>query len=182
LIRPLLSRETIAARVRALAEEIAAEHPDEPLHLLVVLRGAFVFAADLARRLHETGIEVTIGFCRVASYGNRTESDGRPRVELPSAASLAGCGVLIVEDIVDSGRSLKTLSRALGVTAPRFVRSVVLLSKPARRKVVFDPDFVGFVVPDRFLVGYGLDHAGRYRELPFIGELLENETESAQGR
>ncbi len=175
-----LSEGVIADRVEALAREIAAVHPRHPrhpgdsgraLHLLVVLRGAFVFAADLARRLGALGVELTLDFCRVSTYGDDTEP-GVPAVELPDAAALAGREVLIVEDILDTGFTLAALRRAIAQQAtPRSLGSVALLSKPARRRIRIEADFTGFVVPDRFLVGYGLDHAGRYRQLPYIGVL-----------
>lgn len=165
-----LSAETIARRVAQLAEEIAAAHRHRKLHLLVVLRGAFVFASDLARRLDGLGVEVTVDFCRVASYGDGTEP-GVPAVELYHPETLTDRDVMIVEDIVDTGIALDALDRAIAPAAPRSLCSVALLSKPARRRLPVEADFVGFVVPDRFLVGYGLDYAGRYRQLPFIGVL-----------
>ena len=166
----LLSAEVIARRVETLAEEIAAAHANRRLHLLVVLRGAFVFAADLARRLDALGVELTVDFCRVASYGDGTEP-GVPAVELYHPETLTDRDVMIVEDIVDTGIALDALARAVAPSAPRSLCSVALLSKPARRRVPVEADFTGFVVPDRFLVGYGLDYAGRYRQLPFIGVL-----------
>ncbi len=164
----LLSEETIAARVLELAEEIAAAAGDSPLHLVVVLRGAFVFAADLVRALDRVGVEVTVGFCRIASYGDGT-TPGKPRLELPSPESLHGRDVLIVEDIVDTGVAFDALLPGLAGFGPRSLRTVALLSKPSRRRIGVPIDHVGFLIPDRFVVGYGLDHAGRYRQLPFIG-------------
>ena len=166
----VLSAEVIAARVKSLAEEIAAANAGRNLHLLVVLRGAFVFAADLVRELHARGIEVTVDFCRVASYGDGTEP-GVPAVELYHPETLTDRDVLIVEDIVDTGIALEALMRALKSAGPRSVASAALLSKPSRRRVAVQADFIGFVVPDQFLVGYGLDYAGRYRHLPYVGVL-----------
>ena len=166
----VLSAAVIARRVRSLAEEIAAAHEGRTLHLLVVLRGAFVFAADLARELDTLGCELTVDFCRVASYGDGTEP-GVPAVELYHPETLTDRDVLIVEDIVDTGLALEALIREVGSAAPRSLASVALLSKPSRRRVPVESDFTGFIVPDQFLVGYGLDYAGRYRQLPYIGAL-----------
>lgn len=166
----ILSPEVIAARVKSLAEEIAAANAGRNLHLLVVLRGAFVFAADLVRELHARGIEVTVDFCRVATYGDGTEP-GVPAVELYHPETLTDRDVLIVEDIVDTGVALEALLEAVNSAAPRSVACAALLSKPSRRRVTVQADFTGFIVPDRFLVGYGLDYAGRYRHLPYVGSL-----------
>lgn len=167
---PLLSEDAIAARVRQLAEEIAAARAGQRLHLLVVLRGAFVFAADLARRLDEQGVELTVDFCRVASYGDGTEP-GVPAVELYHPETLTDREVFIVEDIVDTGLALEALMRAVRRAAPRSMSSVAFLSKPERRRVPVEPDYTGFIIPDHFAVGYGLDYAGRHRHLPFVGIL-----------
>ena len=166
----VLSADAIAARVKSLAEEIAAAHAGRKLHLLVVLRGAFVFAADLVRELHAHGIEVTVDFSRVASYGDGTEP-GTPAVELYHPETLTDRDVMIVEDIVDTGTALEALLQAVKSAAPRSLCTAALLSKPSRRRVAIEADFTGFIVPDRFLVGYGLDYAGRYRHLPYIGAL-----------
>ena len=166
----VLSAEVIAARVKSLAQEIAEGNAGRNLHLLVVLRGAFVFAADLVRELHNRGIEVTVDFCRVASYGDGTEP-GTPAVELYHPETLTDRDVLIVEDIVDTGTALEALLQAVNSAGPRSVACAALLSKPSRRRVAIQADFTGFIVPDKFLVGYGLDYAGRYRHLPYVGSL-----------
>ncbi len=166
----VLSAAVIAARVESLAGEIEAAHADRKLHLLVVLRGAFVFAADLARALHSRGMEVTVDFCRVASYGDGTEP-GVPAVELYHPETLTDRDVMIVEDIVDTGFALEALMRAVKSAGPRSVCCAALLSKPNRRRVTIQADFTGFIVPDKFVVGYGLDYAGRYRHLPYVGSL-----------
>ena len=166
----VLSADAIAARVKSLSEEIAAANAGRNLHLLVVLRGAFVFAADLVRELHVRGIEVTVDFCRVASYGDGTEP-GVPAVELYHPETRTDRDVLIVEDIVDTGIALEALLKAVNSAGPRSVACAALLSKPSRRRVMIQADFTGFIVPDRFLVGYGLDYAGRYRHLPYVGAL-----------
>ena len=175
----VLSAEAIAARVTSLATDIAAANAGRNLHLLVVLRGAFVFAADLARELHGQGIEVTVDFCRVASYGDGTEP-GVPAVELYHPETLTDRDVLIVEDIVDTGIALEALLKAVHSAGPRSVACAALLSKPSRRRVAIQADFTGFIVPDKFVVGYGLDYAGRYRHLPYVGALQER-SERRQG-
>lgn len=171
----LLSADAIADRVRSLAGEIAVEHAKEAgeganLHLLVVLRGAFLFAADLARELAGLGVEATVDFCRIVSYRDGTEP-GVPEVHLFHPESLEGRHVLVVEDIVDTGVALEALRRALRPHRFRSLRSAALLSKPARRRLPVEADYTGFVIPDRFVVGYGLDYAGRYRHLPYVGVL-----------
>lgn len=171
----LLSAEAIRARVETLAGEIEVEHArvaaeGESLHLLVVLRGGFLLAADLARALARRGMEVTVDFCRIVSYRDGTEP-GDPEVHLEGAESLHDRHVLIVEDIVDTGVALDALTRAIAPHRPRTLRSVALLSKPARRRLPIEADFTGFVIPDRFVVGYGLDIAGRYRHLPHVAAI-----------
>ncbi len=154
-----------------LAAEIAQATPGGDLHLLVVLRGAFVFAADLARRLAEQGLDPSVDFCRVISYRDRAEP-GAPEIQGLHPDSLAGRDVLIVEDIIDTGGSLRALQEAIPSDGPRSLRSVALLHKPARRRHPrIAPDFTGFVIPDRFVVGYGLDFRERHRHLPYIGVL-----------
>ena len=171
----LLSADAIRERVETLADEIEAEHTaaageGEPLHLLVVLRGGFLLAADLARALARRGMEVTVDFCRIISYRDGTEP-GDPEVRLDDPESLRGKHVLIVEDIVDTGVALDALTRAVRPHRPRTLRCVALLSKPARRRLPIEADFTGFVIPDRFVVGYGLDMAGRYRHLPYVAAI-----------
>ncbi len=173
--RELLSAAAIRERVETLAGEIAIEHrraagEDAALHLLVVLRGAFVFAADLSRALARRDVEVTVDFCRIISYRDGKEP-GDPEVHLPRPESLRRRHVLIVEDIVDTGVALDALTRALRPHEPRTLRCAALLSKPARRRFPIEADFTGFVIPDRFVVGYGLDLAGRYRHLPCVRTL-----------
>ncbi len=167
----LLSAEAIRDRVVELAADIASAIPGPDLHLLVVLRGAFVFAADLARQLSEQGLEPTVDFCRIISYRDRTEP-GEPEIQGLHLDSLAGRDVLIVEDITDTGGALRALLGAIPPELPRSLRSVALLHKPARRRHRVAPDLVGFIIPDRFVVGYGLDFQERRRHLPYVG-LLE---------
>ena len=159
----LITAEQIDARVRELAIEIRRDYgPSVELHLVAVLKGAFVFLADLVRNL--TG-PVTLDFLAVSSYARGTASSGEVRLLKDLDASLEGRDVLIVEDIVDSGLTMAYLQRLLRVRAPRTLRAVCLLSKPARRQGQTQVDYVGFEIDDRFVVGYGLDYGERYRNL-----------------
>ena len=165
----LLSAEQIQERVRSLASEIHRDHP-HGVHLVCVLKGAFVFLADLARYLP---VEVTLDFMAVSSYGASTSSSGQVQVIKDLDAAIKGRDVVIVEDIVDTGLTLTYLQDILRARAPRSLRTACLLSKPSRRKVDVKVDYVGFTIEDKFVVGYGLDHAGQYRTLPYIAVLEE---------
>ena len=164
----LIGETALAERLDALAAEILGVLPPD-LMLLTVLKGSFVFAADLARALFRHGGRPHIGFVRLQSYGRGTETSGEVRLIGEPPTDLAGRHVLVVEDIVDTGLSLDFALRLLAAQGPESVRSCALLHKPSRRRVPRDPDFVGFSVPDLFVVGYGLDFAEDYRYLPYIG-------------
>jgi hypoxanthine phosphoribosyltransferase len=171
IAKVLITEQELQARVRELGQAINAMYTDEDLPLLVcVLKGAFMFLADLTRHL-EVGHEVD--FMEVSSYGAATESSGVVRILLDLERSIEGRHVLIVEDIIDSGRTLDYITRNLRTRRPASLRVCTLLSKPSRREVDVPVDFVGFEVPDEFVVGYGLDFAEMYRNLPFIGVLKE---------
>lgn len=161
----LISAEAIERRVRALAEEIRRDHPDG-VHMIGVLKGAFMFLADLLRAIEA---DVSVDFLAVSSYGASTRSSGQVRLLKDLDAAIDGRAVLIVEDIVDTGLTLLYLQEVLHARGPRSLRTVCLLDKPARRKVDVKVDYVGFTIPDTFVVGYGLDHGERYRNLPHIG-------------
>lgn len=162
----LIPAARIARRVRELAAEIRAAYWGQPLVLVGVLKGAFVFLADLARHLD---LPVRIDFLRVQSYGDRTETSGSVRVEFDLTQPVRGEHVLLVEDIIDTGLTARAVLKMLAAKHPHSVRLCTLLHKPARRRVEVPIDFVGFRIPDRFVVGYGLDHMGKYRNLPYIG-------------
>ena len=155
-------------RVRALARRIADDYRGREIHLVGVLHGAFVFMADLARHLRQP---VTCDFLRAASYGNGTASSGRVRFSLEPVQPVAGRHVLLVEDIVDTGLTLSAVLDRLRRRRPASLRVCTLLRKTARVKVPVPVDYVGFEIPDHFVVGYGLDHAARWRNLPYIGLL-----------
>src|SRR5882757_7320397 len=158
----LLSREQIQKRVAELASEIRRDFPDD-LHLVAVLKGAFVFLSDLVR--HMPG-ELSLDFIAVASYALGTTSSGEVRLVKDLDAALDGKNVVIVEDIVDTGLTLVYLQEILRARNPRVLATACLLSKPSRRQIDVQVDYVGFTIEDRFVVGYGLDHAERYRNLP----------------
>lgn len=166
-MRVLFDAATIAARVDALAAEVAAYAPADLL-VVGVLKGAFVFVADLVRALDRFGAAPEVEFLRLSSYGRSQTSVGTVRLLGEPPASVAGMTVLIVDDIADTGLSL-TYARDFFVhRGAARVLTCVLLDKPARRKVAFEPDFVGFVIDDVFVVGYGLDDGERYRHLPYL--------------
>jgi hypoxanthine phosphoribosyltransferase len=164
-MQTLLTAEQIHQRVRALAQEIRADHPDG-VHFVCVLKGAFIFLSDLARAMDG---ETTLDFMAVSSYGNSTKSSGQVQVLKDLGAGIEGRDVVIVEDIVDTGLTLTYLQDILRARSPRNLRTACLLSKPSRRKVEVKVEYIGFTIEDKFVVGYGLDHAERYRHLPYIG-------------
>ncbi len=167
----LIPEDALQARVAELAREINATYTDADRPLLVcVLKGAFVFLADLTRHLE---MRHEVDFMEISSYGARTTSSGVVRILLDLERNIEGRHVLIVEDIIDTGRTLDYITRNLRTRNPATLRVCTLLSKPARREIEIPLDFVGFEIPDEFVVGYGLDFAEVYRNLPFIGVLKE---------
>jgi len=164
-MQTLLSTGQIQTRVQALAREIRADHPDG-VHFVCVLKGAFIFLSDLARAIDG---EVTLDFMAVSSYGSSTKSSGQVQVLKDLGAAIEGRDVVIVEDIVDTGLTLTYLQDILRARSPRHLRTACLLSKPSRRQVEVKVEYIGFTIEDKFVVGYGLDYAERYRHLPYIG-------------
>jgi hypoxanthine phosphoribosyltransferase len=164
----LVTAEDLQRRVLELGEEISRDYADRPLLLVGVLKGAVFFLSDLMRFID---IPVEVDFMAVASYGSATDSSGVVRILKDLDASIEDRDVLIVEDIVDSGLTLQYLLRNLGSRNPRTLEVCALLTKPERRKVDLPTRYVGFEIPDRFVVGYGLDYAERHRNLPFVAAL-----------
>jgi len=160
----------IAGRVGRLATEIAAVVPVD-VTVVGLLKGAFVFTADLVRALDGQRIRPRLEFLQVSSYGAGTESSGRVQVIGGLPGSVQGRDVLLVDDIQDSGRTLAFTAEMLKDHGARRLWSCALLDKPSRRKVAFEADFVGFSIPDVFVVGYGIDYAERWRHLPWIGKV-----------
>jgi hypoxanthine phosphoribosyltransferase len=161
---------TIAAAVERLATAIAHDLPGEPVVLIGVLKGALFFTADLARAL-PTQTDARIDFIAVSSYGNATRSSGEVRLLKDTSESIEGKHVVIVEDIVDNGLTLRYLQELLGHRRPASLRSCVLLDKPYRRQVDVKVDYMGLTAPDTFIVGYGLDYQEKYRNLPYLARL-----------
>ena len=166
----MISSDRISKRVRQLGREISEVYTDieTPLVIVAILKGATVFAADLLRSL---SIPAGLEFVRAASYGAGTNSAGRVKIAHMVEGPLAGRHVLLVEDIVDSGRTIDTIVKRFRRMKPASLRVAALLDRPARREIKVQIDFNGFVIPDRFVIGYGLDYAGLYRELPGIYSL-----------
>lgn len=164
--QPLFTPDRIAARIATLAREIGERLPPGPIHVVGVLRGAFVFMADLVRALPR---ETLCDFLAVRSYGSATESSGVVQITHDLSLPITGKHVLLVEDIVDTGLTLRHLLQLMATRGPASLHTCALLSKPSRRRVDVAVDFVGFEVPDLFVVGYGLDFDQRYRNLPYIG-------------
>ncbi|MGH7883482.1 MAG: hypoxanthine phosphoribosyltransferase [Candidatus Dormibacteraceae bacterium] len=169
-VKPMISARRISRRVRELGREISALYHDldQPLILIVVLKGATVFAADLLRCLN---IPAELEFVRASSYGSGTSSSGKVKFAHLVEGPLTSRHILLIEDIVDSGHTINFISEQLKHHQPASVRLVTLLDRPARRVQPVEIDFSGFTIPDRFVVGYGLDYAGLYRELPGIYSL-----------
>ena len=164
----LIDQDELSARITALAQEIRADFPGGQLHFVCVLKGAFMFLADLIRA---TDGHVSIDFMACSSYGAATSSSGEVRVTKDLDASIEGRDVVIIEDIVDTGLTLHYLQEILLARGPKSVRTACLLSKPSRRKIDVKVDYIGFTIEDKFVVGYGLDYAEQYRNVPYIGVL-----------
>ncbi|MBA2637666.1 MAG: hypoxanthine phosphoribosyltransferase [Solirubrobacterales bacterium] len=164
----LVQGDDLARRVQELGTEITRDYEGRDLLLVGVLKGAIFFLSDLMRAID---VPCEVDFMAVASYGSATHTSGVVRILKDLDAAIEGRDVLIVEDIVDSGLTLQYLLRSLGAREPASLEVCALLVKPARRKVDLAPRYVGFEIPDAFVVGYGLDHAERFRNLPFVAAL-----------
>ncbi|MGN6372963.1 MAG: hypoxanthine phosphoribosyltransferase [Solirubrobacteraceae bacterium] len=164
----LVDAERLQLRVRELAEAISRDYRNRPLLLIGVLKGAVFFLSDLMRSID---IPVEVDFMAVASYGSATDSSGVVRILKDLDMPIEGRDVLIVEDIVDSGLTLQYLLRNLGSRNPASVEVCALLTKPSRRKVELPTRYVGFEIPDTFVIGYGLDYSERHRNLPYVAAL-----------
>ncbi|MEA2458337.1 MAG: hypoxanthine phosphoribosyltransferase [Thermoleophilaceae bacterium] len=168
--RILVQSDELAHRVRVLGEQISADYAGRDLFLVGVLKGAVFFLADLMRHLD---VSCELDFMAVASYGSSTGSSGVVRILKDLDASIEGRDVLIVEDIVDSGLTLSYLMRTLNARNPASLEVCALLTKPERRKVELPIRYEGFEIPNQFAIGYGLDHAERYRNLPYVAALVD---------
>lgn len=166
----LLSREDIARRVAELGKQITADYAGKKVHLVCVLKGAYTFLSDLARAID---LPITIDFLAVSSYGKGQSTSGEVQLTKDLDLSLEGKDVIVVEDIADTGITLNYLLSLLRSRRPASLKVAAFLSKPSRRQLDVPVDYVGFEVPDRFVVGYGLDHDQRYRNLPHVAVVDE---------
>jgi hypoxanthine phosphoribosyltransferase len=164
----LVEADDLQARVRELGAEISRDYEGRDLIMIGILKGAVLFMADLMRELE---VPCEIDFMAVSSYGSATDSSGVVRILKDLDASIEGRDVLLVEDIVDSGLTLHYLLKSLGARDPRSLEVCALLTKPERRRVDLPIKYVGFEIPNRFAIGYGLDHGQRYRNLPYVAAL-----------
>jgi hypoxanthine phosphoribosyltransferase len=165
----LISETDIHQRIRTLAAEIERDYPGgEGIHLVAILKGGFMFMADLVRAMSD---RVTMDFMAVSSYGKGTTSSGQVRVLKDLDNNVEARHIILVEDIVDTGLTLHYLQDLLKARAPKSLKTACLLSKPSRRKVTVQVDYIGFTIDDHFVVGYGLDYAEKYRNLPHIAVL-----------
>ena len=170
VIDQMISAKAIAARIEELTDLIKREFPaDERLVVVGLLRGSFVFIADLVRELRDRDVEVD--FLEASSYGNSTESSREVRILKDLRGEIEGRNVLVVEDIVDTGHTLNHVIHLLESRHPKKLKTIALLDKPSRREVDFKADYIGFEIPDEFVVGYGIDYAQCNRNLPFIGKV-----------
>ena len=167
-IRVLLSEEEVDKRIKEIADQINKDYEGKEVHLICILKGGVFFTCELAKRLT---VPVSMDFMSVSSYGSGTESSGVVRIVKDLDESIAGKNVLIVEDIIDSGRTLAYLIEILKQRNPESIHLCTLLDKPERRVLPFQANYVGFTIPDAFVVGYGLDFDQHYRQLPYIGVL-----------
>lgn len=165
-IRIMLSEEKVNGRIAELAKQISADYEGSSVHLICILKGSIFFTCELAKRIT---VPVTIDFMSVSSYGDDTKSSGVVKLVKDLDEPLQGKNVLVIEDIIDSGRTLSYLLENLGSRNPASLRLCTLLDKPERRVKDVKVDYTGFEIPDEFVVGYGLDYAQRYRNLPYIG-------------
>lgn len=168
ILKVLLSKEEIAERVKFLGETITADYEGQEVFFLGVLKGCFVFMADLLRNVD---LKCDMDFMAVSSYGSGTTTTGAVKITKDLNKDIEGKHLIIVEDILDSGVTLSYLKGYLSARKPASIKIVTLLDKPERRKADIKADYFGFTVPDEFVVGYGLDYAEKYRNLPYIGVL-----------
>lgn len=165
-IKVMISEEQLNKRIRELAEQISKDYEGKSVHLICILKGSAFFCCELAKRIT---VPVTLDFMSVSSYGNETVSSGRVRIVKDLDESIQGKDCLIIEDIIDSGRTLAYLQDLLGTRSPGSLNICTLLDKPDRRVTDVYVKYVGFEIPDEFVVGYGLDYQQNYRNLPFVG-------------
>ena len=170
-INEMISEAEVDSRICELAKQISEDYAGKEIHLVVILKGSVFFACELAKRLT---VPVTMDFMTVSSYGDGMVSAGKIMVKKELDEDIIGREVLIVEDIVDSGNTLFHLRKLLSARKPESLKIVTLLDKPERRVVEIETDYCGFQIPDKFVVGYGLDYGQKYRNLPYIGVVTQD--------
>jgi hypoxanthine phosphoribosyltransferase len=166
----LISESDLKQRVKQIAEEIEKDFNNESVVMIVVLKGSFVFAADLIREMKS---DINVDFISVSSYSDQTESTGKVKLLKDLDSNITNKNVVVIEDIIDSGLTLHFLKDHLQLHKPRNIKICTLLDKPERRKIDLPVDYVGFVIPDEFIVGYGIDYAQKFRNLPYIATVEE---------
>ncbi len=166
--RPIVTQEQMRARIREMGRQISADYAGKDLVLVGVLKGAYAFYADLARAIR---IPVRVDFIVVASYGSRAKTSGKVKQVTELTEDIKGKDVLLIEDIVDSGLTVQYLTKSLAKKKPKSIKVCTLLSKPERRVVDVQVDYVGFKIPNKYVVGYGLDYQQKYRNLPYLAVL-----------
>lgn len=165
-IRVMISEEEITKRLKEMGEQISRDYEGKTVHLICILKGSVFVTCELAKNI---SVPVTMDFMSVSSYGDGTESSGRVKIVKDLDEHVEGKDILVVEDIIDSGRTLDFLLDMLKARKPASIKLCTLLDKPDRRVTEVSVDYTGFVIPDEFVVGYGLDYAQKYRNLPYIG-------------
>ena len=165
-VEVLISEEVVEERISELAEQISKEYEGKDLHIICILKGSIFFTCELAKRIT---VPVTLDFMSVSSYGSDTKSSGVIKISKDLDESILGRDILVIEDIVDSGNTLSYLLELLQSRKPNSMKLCTLLDKPERRRKPVHVDYTGFEIPDEFVVGYGLDYAQKYRNLPYVG-------------
>lgn len=171
ILTPLITEFDLKIRIGNLVKEIANDYNGDELVIIGLLKGSFMFMADLARLLHLHDIPLLIDFLAVSSYGPATTSSGKVRISRDITIDIKGKWVLLIDDILDSGRTMYQVTRHLMKKKPTVLKTCVFLDKSKERVIDFRADYVGFKVPDEFIVGYGLDYDSRYRELPYLSTI-----------
>jgi hypoxanthine phosphoribosyltransferase len=166
--RPIVTQEQMRARIKELGRQISADYANKDLVLVGILKGAYAFYADLARAIR---IPLAVDFIVVTSYGSKSKTSGKVKMVTDLTEDIAGRDVLLVEDIVDSGLTVQYLIKTLSKRKPKSIRICALLSKPERRQVDVPLHYVGFEIPNQYVVGYGLDYQQKYRNLPYLAVL-----------
>lgn len=167
-IKVLIDEQSVQKRIKELAEQINKDYEGKSVHLICILKGSVFFTCELAKYIT---VPVTMDFMSVSSYGNGSVSTGRVKILKDTDEPIEGRDIIVVEDIVDSGNTLSFLLKIMKARKPASIKLITLLDKPDRREVPVHVDYTGFEIPDKFVVGYGLDYAQKYRNLPYIGEV-----------